>query len=156
TPKAISEKILNGERPPQKPVQGTPIEFQNIIEKSWNQTPENRPNMEKLYSHIESLDARYLVNKKKIDLICYNEEECTNNPNVPTKDLESSKVSLEKGIKYHQNKQYKKAWRIFEEYERESLDVEGKYWVGYYYLKGWHEGRKGVKGIPNLPAGVPF
>ncbi|GBC08914.1 hypothetical protein RclHR1_08490008 [Rhizophagus clarus] len=153
TSKEISEKILKGEYPTQKPVHGTPVEFQNIIESAWVHDPEERPNMEKLYNKLDKLNSKNLLNKN-VELISYNKEE----ESIDYEDLDSPKIigkipDIARGIKYHQNKQYKKAWKIFEEYESKSNDINGKYWVGYYYLKGWHEG---TKGTPNSRASVSF
>ncbi|CAB5375952.1 unnamed protein product [Rhizophagus irregularis] len=156
TSEEISEKILKGEYPPQKPVHGTPVEFQNIIERAWAHDPEERSNMEKLYNRLDILDSRNLLNQN-VELINYNKEEESIDDNS-TEGLESPKIigkipDIARGIKYHQNKQYKRAWKIFEEYESKSNDIDGKYWVGYYYLKGWHEG---TKGTPNSRASVSF
>ncbi|CAB5391756.1 unnamed protein product [Rhizophagus irregularis] len=156
TSEEISEKILKGEYPPQKPVHGTPVEFQNIIERAWAHDPEERSNMEKLYNRLDILDSRNLLNQN-VELISYNKEEESIDDNS-TEGLESPKIigkipDIARGIKYHQNKQYKMAWKIFEEYESKSNDIDGKYWVGYYYLKGWHEG---TKGTPNSRASVSF
>lgn len=156
TSEEISEKILKGEYPPQKPIHGTPVEFQNIIERAWAHDPEERSNMEKLYNRLDILDYRNLL-VQNVGLISYNKEKESIDDNS-TEGLKSPKIigkipDISRGIKYHQNKQYKKAWKIFEEYESKSNDIDGKYWVGYYYLKGWHEG---TKGTPNSRASVSF
>ncbi|PKC06660.1 hypothetical protein RhiirA5_360031, partial [Rhizophagus irregularis] len=132
TSEEISEKILKGEYPPQKPVHGTPVEFQNIIERAWAHDPEERSNMEKLYNRLDILDSRNLLNQN-VELISYNKEEESIDDNS-TEGLESPKIigkipDIARGIKYHQNKQYKMAWKIFEEYESKSNDIDGKYWV---------------------------
>ncbi|RIA93371.1 hypothetical protein C1645_819447 [Glomus cerebriforme] len=126
SPEKITKKILKGEYPPQKPVQRTPTEFQSIIERAWTQEPEKRPNIEKLYNSLDKLDFRNLLNQD-VDLISYN------------------KVEVEKvpGIERRKDKQYK-AWKVFEEYESKSNDIDGKFWVGYYYLKEWYESAKAI------------
>ncbi|RHZ78975.1 hypothetical protein Glove_153g29 [Diversispora epigaea] len=43
------------------------------------------------------------------------------------------------GIKLHEERKYRNAWNIFKKYESKTDDPEGKYWVGYYYLKGHYE-----------------
>ncbi|RGB29928.1 kinase-like domain-containing protein, partial [Rhizophagus diaphanus] len=134
TSEEISEKILKGEYPPQKPRNSCRIP--KYYRKSMGS--EERSNMEKLYNRLDILDSRNLLNQN-VELISYNKEEESIDDNS-IEGLESPRIigkipDIARGIKYHQNKQYKRAWKIFEEYER------------------WHEG---TKGTPNSRASVSF
>nr|CAG8576294.1 15074_t:CDS:2 [Entrophospora candida] len=50
---------------------------------------------------------------------------------------------IQKAIQFHKDKSYKKAWKIFSDLEKNSSTPETKFWVGFYYYKGYHEGRDG-------------
>ncbi|CAI2178566.1 19872_t:CDS:2 [Funneliformis geosporum] len=53
-------------------------------------------------------------------------------------------LDIEEAIKLHNKRQYKKAWKLFKTIERKTGTPEAKFCVGYYYLKGHHEGRGGI------------
>ncbi|CAG8713208.1 14107_t:CDS:1, partial [Funneliformis mosseae] len=53
-------------------------------------------------------------------------------------------LDIEDAIKLHNGRQYKKAWKLFKEIERKTGTPDAKFCVGYYYLKGFHEGRGGI------------
>ncbi|CAG8714859.1 4259_t:CDS:1, partial [Funneliformis mosseae] len=52
-------------------------------------------------------------------------------------------LDIEEAIKLHNRRQYKKAWKLFKAIEVKTGSPEAKFCVGYYYLKGHHEGRGG-------------
>ncbi|CAG8685029.1 12797_t:CDS:2, partial [Funneliformis mosseae] len=56
-PEEITNKVLNGEHPQPERTNGTPVEYQEIMEKGWNINPTNRPTAQQmlnLLSHLES------------------------------------------------------------------------------------------------------
>ncbi len=52
-------------------------------------------------------------------------------------------LDFEEAIKLHNQRRYKKAWKIFKEIEEKTGTPEAKFCVGYYYLKGYYKGRGG-------------
>ncbi|CAG8637660.1 16027_t:CDS:2, partial [Funneliformis mosseae] len=57
SPEEITTKVLNGEHPQPERTNGTPVEYQEIMEKGWNINPTNRPTAQQmlnLLSHLES------------------------------------------------------------------------------------------------------
>ncbi|CAI2174014.1 15304_t:CDS:2 [Funneliformis geosporum] len=53
-------------------------------------------------------------------------------------------LDIEDAIILHNNRQYKKAWKLFKEIERKTGTPDAKFCVGYYYLQGFHNGRGGI------------
>ncbi|CAI2179069.1 11793_t:CDS:2 [Funneliformis geosporum] len=53
------------------------------------------------------------------------------------------RLDIEEAMKLHNKRQYKKAWKLFKAIEVKTGTSEAKFCVGYYYLKGHHEGRGG-------------
>ncbi|CAG8749802.1 15417_t:CDS:2, partial [Funneliformis caledonium] len=56
-PEEITNKVLNGEHPQPERTNGTPVKYQEIMEKGWNINPTNRPTAQQmlnLLSHLES------------------------------------------------------------------------------------------------------
>ncbi|CAG8601645.1 1583_t:CDS:2 [Funneliformis caledonium] len=62
-------------------------------------------------------------------------------------------LDFEKAIKLHQERQYKKAWKIFKEIEKVTETPEVRFWVGYYYLRGFYKGRNRK---PNARASIKY
>ncbi|CAJ0759595.1 23056_t:CDS:2 [Entrophospora sp. SA101] len=50
---------------------------------------------------------------------------------------------IQKAIQLHEEKSYKKAWKIFSDLEKKNSTPESKFWVGFYYYKGYYEGANG-------------
>ncbi|CAG8723006.1 758_t:CDS:2, partial [Funneliformis caledonium] len=56
-PEEITNKVLNGEHPQPERTNGSPVEYQEIMEKGWSINPTNRPTAQQmlnLLSHLES------------------------------------------------------------------------------------------------------
>ncbi|EXX69963.1 uncharacterized protein OCT59_024912 [Rhizophagus irregularis] len=53
-------------------------------------------------------------------------------------------LDFDEAINLHNEKNYNKAWKIFKEIEKRNQSPEAKFWVGLYYLKGYHD--KGSNG----------
>src|SRR5207249_492416 len=49
-------------------------------------------------------------------------------------------LDYEEAITLHNEKNYSKAWKIFKEIEKRNQTPEAKFWVGFYYLKGYDKG----------------
>ncbi|CAI2179765.1 11473_t:CDS:2 [Funneliformis geosporum] len=62
-------------------------------------------------------------------------------------------LDFDKAIKLHQEKQYKKAWKVFKEIEKRTETSEIKFWAGYYYLRGFY---KGNNRKPNAKASIKY
>ncbi|KAF0409385.1 kinase-like protein [Gigaspora margarita] len=120
-------------------------EFTEIIDKTWHHTPHQRIALTNLHSILEALAVKYptsptqtpLQDKPKNFVRPMGEENssvCFEMPVTP----------LEKGIQFHQAKDYKNAWKCFEE-NANLGNVEAKYWQGYYYYYGHNNITKDIK-----------
>ncbi|CAG8466022.1 9125_t:CDS:2 [Acaulospora colombiana] len=171
-PDQIKTKILAGEYPELEPVTGTPEEFQNIMEKAWSLSPDKRPGMQLLHELLEKLDFAFLSSQRvKLIGIEENNEDRTSKDSTQLDTISNNSIlenkgfgknynplvekspEIENGIHYHDERKYKKAWKVFREYEDYSHDPEAMYWVGYYYLKGLYDGKNGK---PDPEKGIPY
>ncbi|GBB90924.1 hypothetical protein RclHR1_01800009 [Rhizophagus clarus] len=57
-------------------------------------------------------------------------------------------LDFEEAIKLHHERNYNKAWKIFKEFEKRNPSPEAKFWVGFYYLKGYYDKGSNVKADP--------
>ncbi|CAG8453437.1 370_t:CDS:2, partial [Acaulospora colombiana] len=172
TANQIKTKILAGEYPELAPMTGTPKEFQRIMEQAWSFSSGERPSTQSLYISLNELYLAYLSLQVKLIGV---EEASNNHASNSLTRLDSisngfitrnngfsksynpfieKSPEIENGIRYHNERNYKKAWKIFREYENRSHDPEAMYWVGYYYMKGLHDKRNKkpdrVKGMSYL------
>src|SRR6185369_16519013 len=61
----LKTEIINGTRPIPKSVSGTPNEFQRLIERGWNNRPNERPTIREMFSVLNELMHTYF----KVDTI---------------------------------------------------------------------------------------
>ncbi|KAF0541341.1 kinase-like protein [Gigaspora margarita] len=141
------EKLLTGkfDNPNDKKIQEKLIE---IIKKTWDHEPRERIDITKLNRKLEKLTAAYpipldaprLLKDKTLNFdgtypiipdLCESEEMAK----ICDDYISSIPLPLEKGIKLHKNKDYKNAWKCFEE-NANLGDSLAKYWQGYYLYYG--------------------
>ncbi|RIA81078.1 kinase-like domain-containing protein, partial [Glomus cerebriforme] len=180
TPEEIKTKVLIGIHPIPEATNGTPIEYQKIMEKGWDLSPKQRPTIETMLDILKRLEAAEKFWPSEIARVgdvnnnflspnsaikgddassihtnCSTETDYISPAgfSVPTTHLEKRKfdkfnpfqkdLNCEEAIKLHNQKNYTKAWKIFKEIEKRNSTPETKFWVGYYYLKGYDKGNGG-------------
>jgi hypothetical protein len=57
-PGEVKAQVLNGMHPQPKETDGTPIEYQKIMEKGWDLSPTQRPTIEKLLFVLNELERK--------------------------------------------------------------------------------------------------
>ncbi|GBC05681.1 hypothetical protein RclHR1_06370008 [Rhizophagus clarus] len=68
------------------------------------------------------------------------DDDCNSSPTIELVDIEKD---LERAIKYHENRQYSKAFKLFHECNQKNPKSSiTKYWLGLYYYKGYHKTTK--------------
>ncbi|CAG8448180.1 1650_t:CDS:2 [Dentiscutata heterogama] len=151
----ISNHVLKGKRETLKCGklldQEIQLEFIKIIVHAWQQDPYNRIRFDELFLKLNDLSEKYpippgvrgLLNDKTLDLDGSRESENKKlmppDPDELLIDLDTpikSIVSLEEGVKLHQEKDYQNAWKYFS-VNAEVGDHRAKYWQGYYYEQGY-------------------
>ncbi|CAG8495255.1 6599_t:CDS:2 [Diversispora eburnea] len=83
----LRNKVLDGERPEPRSSNEIPERYQDLIERGWDQKPENRPSIEKIVEELDLLNS-YLNAPNREDNITVNKNEnririITNIPNTP-------------------------------------------------------------------------
>ncbi|KAF0359582.1 kinase-like protein [Gigaspora margarita] len=147
----IKRQILDKNRPEFTIVDGIPVEYQEIIRKSWSHNPSARHNMKTILEHLNRLDLESFSDFSDQDADDYFDFNSANiDPATATilksKEFEmchrysqypSKSKEIEQGIEYHKDKKYEYSWNIFKEYcHLKSEDPHANFWVGFYYLKG--------------------
>ncbi|CAG8512342.1 44296_t:CDS:2 [Gigaspora margarita] len=134
--------------------------LKEIIESTWHQDPDQRPNLGELLIKIEELSEKHvepdalpkIYPDKQLDLdgsrYCADFEEdfenFTLNDNPDIKTI----MPFEDGLKIHQqirknesseiiNEKRKKAWECFSD-NADMGNSQAKYWKGYYLWEGYH------------------
>ncbi|RHZ83011.1 hypothetical protein Glove_100g17 [Diversispora epigaea] len=88
-PADIRKKVLDKERPEPRSSNEIPVRYQDLIERGWDQNPENRPSMEKMFEELDDLLNSYLnASSNQKDNITANKNEnririTINTPNTP-------------------------------------------------------------------------
>ncbi|CAG8604977.1 18231_t:CDS:1, partial [Racocetra fulgida] len=145
----ITNQVLSGTRPELTSTDSTLTKYQEIIEKSWSQDPSARPDMRTIHEYLNRPNFIYFYQDTDDD---YYDSIVDTGPSNDAilKCLEFKKYcqsseyytrsdEIEQGIKYHQKKKYKQAWETFNEwYNLHSDDPHANFWMGFYYLKGYH------------------
>ncbi|CAG8679445.1 15861_t:CDS:2 [Cetraspora pellucida] len=147
----ITNQVLCGSRPELTSADGILAKYHEIIENSWSQDPSLRPDMRTIHEYLNKPNFIYFSNQDADDddyfdsivdtgpsndtILKYLEfENRCQSGEYPTR---SDKI--EEGIKYHQKKKHKQAWETFNEwYNLHSDDSHANFWLGFYYLKGYH------------------
>ncbi|RIB03863.1 kinase-like domain-containing protein [Gigaspora rosea] len=119
--------------------------FVKIIQKTWQQTPEQRITITVLNMKLEKLASKYQTLQEpqllKNGTLNFEGE----NVDVPSFDLV---MDLKEGIELHKKKDYANAWKCFEE-NANLGNISAKYWQGYYLISGRSDG------FCNVPLDAP-
>ncbi|CAJ0837466.1 15211_t:CDS:10 [Entrophospora sp. SA101] len=212
----ITTKVLLGDRPEPKCVEGTPKKFQSLIEKGWSHLANKRPTIQTIFQSLNTFDPSTFHNinggnGNNVKIITNtntapknrtisngssnilsksppslsksppksppiassssssssitssttshyikssNEDEEQNHTVVEVKNS----INLDKAIKYNNSKQFSKAWELFQqEFKKEPNSPVLKYWIGLYYLKGYHHHNNNKKTFtPDLKKAVQY
>jgi hypothetical protein len=57
-PEEIKNQILDGMHPQPKETNGTPVDYQKIMEKGWSPSPKQRPTVEKRFDVLNELERK--------------------------------------------------------------------------------------------------
>jgi hypothetical protein len=57
-PEEVKTQVLNGMHPQPKETNGTPIEYQKIMEKGWELSPKQRPTIDKMFDVLSELKRK--------------------------------------------------------------------------------------------------
>jgi|ERR1044072_5515175 hypothetical protein len=57
-PEEVKTQVLNGMHPQPKEINGTPVKYQKIMEKGWDQSPKQRPTIEKMLDILDKLERK--------------------------------------------------------------------------------------------------
>jgi hypothetical protein len=60
-PEEVKTQVLNGMHPQPKETNGTPIDYQNIMEEGWNPSPKQRPTVEKMFDVLNELERKVRI-----------------------------------------------------------------------------------------------
>ncbi|CAG8607823.1 8448_t:CDS:2 [Acaulospora morrowiae] len=108
--------------------------FITIIENMWKQVPEQRIEVTKLHLILEELALSYQIRVEEPMLLK------DGNYNFEGEEEDATSINLvinfEKGIELHKEKNYKEAWKCFEE-NADLGNISAKYWKGYYLSNGY-------------------
>ncbi|CAG8820506.1 2159_t:CDS:2, partial [Gigaspora margarita] len=98
------------------------------------QIPHQRIDITSLGIKLEKLAVNYPISSQESILL----KNKTLNFEGEKKDISSFDllIPLEKGIEFHKKKDYKNAWKCFEE-NANLGNITAKYWQGYYLLNGY-------------------
>ncbi|CAG8786367.1 6526_t:CDS:2, partial [Gigaspora margarita] len=156
--KEIKHQILDQKRPELTNVDGIPVEYQEIIKKSWSHNPSARQDMKTILNHLNRLDLENFSDLSDQDADDYFDFNSANiDPATATilksKDSQypSKSKEIEQGIEYHKDKKYEDSWNIFKEYcHLKPKDPHANFWVGFYYLKGHYVKKDIQEGLKYL------
>ena len=57
-PEDVKTHVLNGKHPQPEKTNGTPVEYQEIMEKGWNLSPTRRPNIRDMLDVLKELEEK--------------------------------------------------------------------------------------------------
>jgi len=57
-PEEVKTRVLNGMHPQPKETNGTPVEYQKIMEKGWDLSSKQRPTIEKMLDVLDKLERK--------------------------------------------------------------------------------------------------
>ncbi|RIA85839.1 hypothetical protein C1645_359358 [Glomus cerebriforme] len=156
-------------------VDDAPANYLTLVEKALDKDPENRPTMQEMFDSLYQLESSYNVRYQKkasvrnikntISVVSNSSEDsptlndesascvtsCANSLTSISDDDDipisaNEMIEIEKAIKFHENRQYSKAFKIFNECNKQNpSSIITNYWIGLYYYKGYHKTSKSPK-----------
>nr|CAG8514467.1 7121_t:CDS:2 [Entrophospora candida] len=122
----------------------------NILSKSppsLSKSPPKSPPIASSSSSSSSITSSTTSRATTPDILFSNEDEEVKNS-----------INLDKAIKYNNSKQFSKAWELFQqEFKKKPNSPVLKYWIGLYYLKGYHHHNNNKKTFtPDLKKAVQY
>ncbi|CAG8473259.1 11444_t:CDS:2 [Rhizophagus irregularis] len=140
----IKTKVLIGINPQPEATVGTPIEYQNIMKQGWDLSSKQRPNVDYMCDILKRLVTIEKYWPDEISRVT-DVNDVKNNflsPNSAIRGDDAS--SIHTNCSTDGDYISPAAWKIFKEIEKRNQSPEAKFWVGLYYLKGYHD--KGSNG----------